>query len=322
MIKPIQYLRGIAALSVVWLHALTMMPGFTERLGQPVFRGGGVDLFFVISGFIMWVTTQKPATPLQFIRLRLVRVVPLYWLATLCLVAFAVLGLFKTLQFSTRTVIESLLFIPYGADPVLAPGWTLNYEMFFYGVFALSLFLPKPIRLASLAAALIGLATLGLHADGTSPVAVVYTSPLLLEFLAGSVIAFLWLGKTLEIGLPVSALMIGAGTMLLFGWSNLLGASLVVAGCLNQRIRGWNIRPLLALGDASYSIYLTHLFGLAALKVFWLRWVPFSSGSALAFMALALASSSAVGWLCYRFIETPMTQWLRLNQPRFIPRLA
>src|ERR1700688_4257068 len=78
MIRPIQYLRGIAALSVVWLHALTMMDAFTAEIGPPRFGSSGVHIFFVISGFIMFMTTAgKPMAASEFMRLRIIRVVPL-----------------------------------------------------------------------------------------------------------------------------------------------------------------------------------------------------------------------------------------------------
>ena len=87
-LRPIQYLRGIAALTVVWLHALTMMDGYTAFFGQPVFGNAGVDVFFVISGFIMLLTTwDRQITAAKFFRLRILRIVPLYWGATLLTVA-------------------------------------------------------------------------------------------------------------------------------------------------------------------------------------------------------------------------------------------
>src|SRR5229473_1548571 len=148
VIRPIQYLRAIAALMVVWHHSLIQVPGVAQFIALPEFGPSGVDIFFVISGFIMLVITAgKEVTPAEFIRQRVIRVVPLYWLTTLLMLGCAVVvpTAFKTLQFSPAAVAKSLLFVPYDslsfpghAWPVLVPGWTLNYEMFFYGLFAAS----------------------------------------------------------------------------------------------------------------------------------------------------------------------------------------
>lgn len=323
MIRSIQYLRAIAALSVVWLHALSMMTGFTDVLGPPRFGGSGVDLFFVISGFIMLVTThEKPIRSGEFFALRIIRVVPLYWFTTLLMVGCATFipGTFRKLQFSGTTLIESLLFIPYEHGPVLAPGWTLNYELFFYAIFALSLSLPKRLRLPGLFLCLTILVLTGYVLHPGNPILRAYTSAILLEFLAGSIIAYAWIHQKLRIGLTVSLLAIGTGMFLLFppeeaslfGHSHLVGATLVVAGCLHPAIRGIKNRLFLSLGNASYSIYLTHLFVLAALRVVWMRLVPGATlEAAYAFMALALAGSSAGGWICYRVIERPMTTRLQ-----------
>jgi len=93
LIRSIQYLRALAALMVVWVHSLYMIPGVAEEFNAPNFGGAGVDLFFVISGFIMVVTTaEKDVTPMEFFCRRIVRVVPLYWLATLAMIAGAAIS--------------------------------------------------------------------------------------------------------------------------------------------------------------------------------------------------------------------------------------
>src|SRR4029077_17035692 len=91
VIRPVQYLRGIAAMMVVWHHALGQIALSRLLTELPPFGGYGVDLFFVISGFIMVVTTwDKPIGPLEFMRHRIRRIVPLYWLVTLLMVLAAI----------------------------------------------------------------------------------------------------------------------------------------------------------------------------------------------------------------------------------------
>ena len=88
----IQYLRAFAAMSVVWFHALRASPEILQRLNDSYFAGTGVPLFFVISGFIMVMTTAKGMSPSKFMELRIIRVVPLYWLWTLFLVALTLIA--------------------------------------------------------------------------------------------------------------------------------------------------------------------------------------------------------------------------------------
>lgn len=272
---------------VVWHHALGQVPGMTDFIRLPEFGPYGVDVFFAISGFIMVVTTQRPITGLRFIGLRIVRVVPLYWMATLAMVglAHAFPGAFKTLRFDAASVVKSLLFIPYDSLaapgnvwPVLIPGWTLNFEMFFYALFALALYLPcwrQPVLLGVLAA----LVAVGAVWHG-SPAAWVYTNPRLLEF--------------------------GIGMCLAWGW---------IRG--GARGRCFDSVVLCELGNASYSIYLTHLFTLGALRIAWVRLVPaVSLPSTLAFMGVALSVASLAGWLCYRLIERPLTTRLQATLRR------
>ena len=158
--QSIQYLRALAALGVVIFHA--------SPAEHPFMVGNaGVDIFFVISGFIMWsITEERPASPAAFLKDRLIRIAPLYWLLTTLLVvgALVVPKLFPNLRIDLPYVAGSFLFVPMrppgstGADPiwpVLVQGWTLNYEMFFYVLFSLCLFLRPSLRLAAISLTLL-----------------------------------------------------------------------------------------------------------------------------------------------------------------------
>ena len=110
----------------------------------------------------MWVTTHdRRTTPLQFMTNRIVRIVPLYWLITLAVaaMAFTVPSLFRGVVLTPELVVKSLLFIPHYYPgmptrvwPLLLPGWTLNYEMVFYLVFAIALLLPRRLMIPVIAA--------------------------------------------------------------------------------------------------------------------------------------------------------------------------
>ena len=129
-IVSIQYLRALAALAVLVFHAASKA-GVDFSIGQ-----AGVDLFFLISGFLMVVITGDHTSAKSFIIDRLIRIVPLYWIATLTLVVLSLIGFAPNLSIQPAYVIQSLLFIPVrepGGEniwPVLVPGWSLVFEIF------------------------------------------------------------------------------------------------------------------------------------------------------------------------------------------------
>ena len=327
-ILSIQYLRAIAALMVVWHHAAGQVSGMSAQVPY-MFGTSGVDLFFVISGFIMVVTTSGSSTrPVDFWRRRIVRVVPLYWLLTLAMVAVALVapGLFKTLRVEPGALIRSLLFIPHFSSsfpdrvwPLLVPGWTLNFEMFFYAVFGASLFLAVRRRLVVLTG-LLGLLVIAGMAFGpfASAAAQTYTHPMLLEFIAGAWIGMAWKGSKVRLPLTVSVLMLLTGGVLLvlrdappFGpFTQLLGSAMVVVAVLHPAFNTSRSAAFAAIGDSSYSLYLTHVFTLGILRILWVRLGLTGGHSAIEFMVLSLLTCTGVGWAVFRCIEMPLLQRL------------
>ena len=340
VILPIQYLRGIAALMVVWFHAADQLPGVNALIPN-TFGNSGVDLFFVISGFIMVVTTQGATiSPFEFMRRRIIRVVPLYWMLTVAMVGAALMApsLFRTLIVTPLALVESLLFIPHYSNsfpamawPLLVPGWTLNFEMFFYLVFALALALPARWRLAALAAVFASLVVAGVALGPfDNAAATVYTSLIMLEFVSGAVIGTWWLRRRADPPRVASALMIVAGFALLLvrnaaplgTWTQMIGAVLVVSGALNAAFAGWRMPVLRALGDSSYSLYLTHIFALGGLRVVWLHTAGASidAKSITGFMLTSLIACALLGYACWRWVETPVTRLLQAaGRPRAVP---
>jgi exopolysaccharide production protein ExoZ len=325
VIRPIQYLRAFAALTVVWVHARYIIPSIAVQFGAPYFAGSGVDLFFVISGFIMVVTSSRnDVGPQKFFLLRVIRVVPLYWLATLAAIACAAFEHSFEEVYPPVAIVKSLLFIAYAPPtlphnlwPILQNGWTLNYEMFFYALFALSLAAPRGVRLPALAATLGSLVIIGrVFGPFAKPLTSYYFSPFLLEFVAGMFLAHGWLRDGSRDSLPESLFLIAFGLYCLATPHSLVivmgGAFVMIAGCLNTRICAVENRPLLELGNASYSIYLIHQFVLEALAWGWIRVFPrITWGLSALFMALALTACVLAGYLCHRFIEKPLTSQLR-----------
>jgi len=311
----IQYVRALAALAVVLFHA-------TQRVHVPFYVGAaGVDVFFVISGFIMWIVTERGTRAETFLAHRLLRIVPLYWIGTL-IAAILVQPQFDRLA-------ASFLFIPWRAPdgrvwPVLGQGWTLQYEMFFYLLFAVGLLTPRRVQLAAINIALIGLSCISLAAPSDDPVLHTYTDPILLEFLAGIWLAVVW--RSGRLPLHAGAPLLTAGILAFAavalaeidpqGFPRLLfwgaPAWMLVAGCLALEERLPKSRIGVALGDASYSIYLFHAFITSAV------WrLPF--GPLL--VPVALVASAAGGWVIFRLLEAPMMRILR-GKPVAVTRAA
>src|SRR5215467_2504234 len=151
-IPAIQFLRALAAAAVVAFHVRF---DFVNNVSPPGFLpaafnlgAAGVDLFFVISGFVMVYSSEslfgRPNAPATFLLRRIVRIVPLYWLMTSVMLAYVLARGFGPSDASPQLALASYFFIPYrrpsGAmDPLYGIGWTLNYEMFFYVVFAVAM---------------------------------------------------------------------------------------------------------------------------------------------------------------------------------------
>ncbi len=326
----LQYLRAFAALLVVWQHAVFKMPSFLPEAS--LHTGAiGVALFFVISGFVMQMITEEGrVSPLEFFKRRIVRVVPMYWLMTITfsLVLF-ITGSYELIgdNFFMR-LIKSLLFIPHVSTlqnnhiwPVLIPGWTLNYEMFFYLIFAIAMFFKA--RVAIVTMIFLSLVLLGkLFQPFVNPLLITYTHPLFLEFLAGMLIYQVWKFKTPAAPLLVSILLIVLGLSLLFNQSatgyfdldRLLGAILFFYGSLNERFLNWKNKVLLDIGNASYSIYLSHILTVPIVYDLlnrYLHLVNQTIGLFFVFMLSAIVISTLVGCFVYRIVELPMSNWLK-----------
>lgn len=326
-IVGIQYLRAIAAGFVALYHAMSVP--FIASYCPHAVGVFGVDLFFVVSGYIMWTTTMgKEARPLSFWSARIVRIVPLYWTFTTLFLGVALL--LPSAVFNAATdpvhVIKSYLFVPAfhpkldAPVPVYTLGWTLNYEMFFYFVFGLCLIIkPRALRLALTLGILIALVLVGQVMRPDGAIASVYTDPLLLEFCAGIALAaaeprarkvapslgWMFVGVAVMWLVIVHAMPAMPPRWLAFG----LPAALTVAGALvlEPLVRSRPSRIGLLLGDASYSIYLAHpfaqrLFTLAASKAIGVG----SVSAAIAFTLFSVAIGIAGGVVSFFLIEKPM----------------
>lgn len=330
-IAAVQYLRALAILAVLMFHACQW-----EWVNFEV-GAAGVDLFFIISGFILWtVTAGRSVAPLTFLKRRAARVAPLYWVATLTALAIVAVwpGSIAHVEGKPLShVVLSLLFIPH-ADPrgypfpVLDIGWTLTYEAFFYLVFAVGLMLDEAERAWFVTIAMVGTVLFGI---AVPPFYLYGANLLLLEFAAGVWLARAWTAGRLPGPVVAWALIVaGLGAIAvqhLMGFKSDLWRpffwgmpSLAIAtGALGleraQRLPRW---PWLAkIGDASYSIYLAHT--IVAPLVAWR--IGFQKPWLL--IPLVFVLGVVAGLATRRFIEEPL---LRLfgalpKRPRPVDRL-
>ena len=143
MLVHIQILRFVAAVSVIAFHALGVAPDGFKVAESPIsfvlsYGGRGVDLFFVISGFIIFYTTYgRGLRSTEFLRRRVERIVPPYFFVILVVTVLAVTlpATFGAANWYTpRHILKSLAFIAFtdGEMPVVYVGWSLEYEMYFY----------------------------------------------------------------------------------------------------------------------------------------------------------------------------------------------
>ncbi len=329
VLTNIQCLRAVAALLVVWLHAKELTPGMNEYF-RSGFGATGVDLFFVISGLIMVFSTEnKKITPWEFFVRRIQRIAPLYWLAMTLLVLVALVA--PQLQRSTTLVwphvVASYFFIPMDSPsfpghmwPVLVPGWTLNYEMAFYAIFAFSLFFDRVWRIPFLALVIGASVALGQWFN-LQGVFGFYTNEVMLTFVLGALVGRLLVSPSFTPSAYKGTLFL---LMAVVSWVALealaipsrflnagVPATLVVVGCSYlPAFRSRATRYLASLGDASYSIYLTHIFTLAVLRTL-VKMIELPAIGVTQYwllMACSLLVCSLVGYFSFHFIEQPISR--------------
>jgi len=340
-----QALRGIAALSVVAHHAQSI---WGERIVTPPLTdvplnlSFGVDIFFVLSGFVMVLSSQnlipRPEGWREFMRRRLLRIVPLYWLVTLIKLAilFVVPVMVSRASPSILNIACSFLFIPSFNElgeirPVVSDGWTLNFEMMFYLLFAAALFLRISIFkfMTAAMAVLCGLAALR---TSSWPGFTGGANLIVVDFLFGMAIAAL-IKRGCRLSAPAGLLLILASLAIILGVN--LGPTLTLSNTVDTqllRLAVWGLpsalivfsavaaeanfskylpKWCLLIGDASYSIYLIHPFILPPLAMVLVKFhVPPAFILPLLLVA-GLAVSTVVGILVHRFIELPMVDWCK-----------
>jgi exopolysaccharide production protein ExoZ len=335
----IQWMRAIAALLVVVDHSLftlidkagadASMAPFAALLGAM-----GVKLFFLISGFVMIVSSTSrfgPAASLDFMRRRLIRIVPLYWITSLIYtVKLSQTGDTPGLT----TLLQSLFYIPYmnsqgEMQPVYGLGWTLNYEIFFYLIFAIGLLGSLRSTLIVVASSLLLLVGYGLSLAptdaGTLGLQIYFWSrPIVLFFLMGMSLPYIlqrllrWeslpkfsfgLAAAVSTLLVAIALALARGELIPQSFQLLLlSLPLLLISLAQPSASAFGFaRVARLLGDASYSIYLTHSFIIGPMGRLYGKLglqAPFM------FTVVSLLLCAFVGILTFRYVETPIIRML------------
>jgi exopolysaccharide production protein ExoZ len=313
-IAGIQILRALAATAIVAVHCWPRV----------VVLASGVDLFFSISGFIMVYSSRHMFTESgqwkTFMLRRLLRIVPLYWLATIAFLPWAP-------DKSPDLFFASLFFIPIHHFPTLDVGWTLNLEMVFYLIFAAFLFLPLRPAIVWISATLI-LIVISARLYQPVPTLRTWGHVTMLEFIFGMLLAwwrlndprprqsigYLFLLAGL-LGLLVNFILLPDNFEALFPlfyewWVRPLfwgfPTALLVAWAVTVNFRPQNViaRIGIFIGDASYAIYLFHFVVVQALASMSLSpWLLFT---------LAMSSGVLVHLLIERQILRAAKRWRKV----------
>lgn len=338
----LQWLRAAAALLVLAEHVKNEIATVYFGLYPPdsplaVFPfSAGVDIFFVISGFVMAYSSRslygQRHAPWRFFVRRLARLVPLYWLTTTALlVLFFLVGGSGWEGETIPHILLSYGFVPAPNSsgallPVLAVGWTLNYEMAFYLLFAVFVGLRERLALAGVCLSLLALVKTGVISDPMTPVIQFWTNSIILEFAAGILLYILFrnglrLNAPVRIGLTVGALVMLAYNIapvdLEYHRWYLWGcpAAMIVLAAISGPPRlgtHWSDVSGDLAGQLSYSIYLVHLLAIVfvskAMRVFY-------PDAAILWFSLfplgVLGLSLTAALVLHRTIELPV---LRLAQ--------
>nr|UVN06438.1 MAG: OpgC protein [Bacteriophage sp.] len=347
-LESIQILRGIAALSVVMFHFRSfLVPEGTDRSLPDALLGWGaigVDLFFVISGFIMYyVTFNKTAgikTAISFLINRAIRIIPLYYI--ILLFAFLTGGAMSTFHYQEKidNLISAITFTPhlkeYAPLYILESGmynvrWTLNYELYFYFAFAVCLLFRNkltlllvwflsPVIISSYLTSSITLSTQGYNFNSVALRFI--TNPIILEFGMGVMAGFIYskLNKfhiKKSITPPFTAmLLIGVGIYFkqLTSYNLLSGFAfsiLVLTFALyNEQLTHKYTKLLVALGNISFPLYLIHnpLMNFIAKKIE----TPYPNAiHNVSGFLLLISMSVIVSYFIHKYIETKLSSALR-----------
>jgi peptidoglycan/LPS O-acetylase OafA/YrhL len=339
-LDSLEALRGVAALIVVLHHVCGTM-ALPKTFGRDLFGGiftpgqFGVDVFFVLSGFIIFYTNSREGLGLDGVRRyslrRFFRIFPVYWLICLFYIPMVYLNPSvgpASLERSLPELLHSIFLLPYGKDPVLGPAWSLCFEMMFYIVFIPFLF-SRRLGWWVWTIWLVGVAVVHFaKLEFSSPFLTQFFSELVLQFFLGMIVAMLVRRSATARFMPW--VLLGTAilvAMLLLEWRqgkdavpyrHLIygtGSAVLIYGlACGDIIKGWAIPPFWRMiGLYSYSIYLVHRpvqqamvkFSQKLLGVGHAEWVLYG-------VCLVIAACSVwFGIILGRYFEQPVLEFCK-----------
>ena len=337
----LEYLRVIASFMIILFHAHSIAFKHAEQRGEmffaaPIFWYSCIELFFVMSGFLMIHMSRnlygRPGGLRNFFLRRATRTPPLYWIYTLGISALFLLkpSLSSEGPIDGGIILGSLLFYPMASPPVITIGWTLDYEVFFYTIIGISILLPYRWGWKFAVAALVSFVALGgalqvkINPWGT------WTDPLMLNFALGICVAVAYhAGVTLSRAGRWLAVLLGL--FLIFLLHRLinrdllrfatmgLGVGLIVASATLNNVQ-WSLGRLHhvahELSNQTYTMYLCHILVLKFFEIFYFRlFTGFAAG--VGFILVGFVLVVGVSRLLYLIGEKPITAYLR----RFLSRI-
>ena len=334
-------MRFVAASLVVLHHCWTLItvPGQADFGSTFEIGAIGVDIFFVISGFLMiFITAQRKQGPVEFFVSRLLRVGPPYWVVTGAMVAMLIYAprMFGSTRFNLAAVVTSLAFVPWphptdgGVNaiveilPIMHFGWTLNYEMAFYSLFAMTLFVAPKYSCELSSVVILALVFLGLVGKSDHFAFEFYSSPIMLEFVFGMIVGKFYVNgftipaKNAVLLFFLAAVVVAAVSdisitrttplrWLLWGVPSALMFFSVIS--LEKRGSIAASSTLRFLGDSSYSVYLTQLFTLGGFRLMWRSLRLSGNISDTLMIGSAYVACIGVGMLFHIAVETPLVRW-------------
>lgn len=345
-IVSLQILRGFAAISIVFIHmnAIIRQYGAEHRYLFPSteMANAGVDVFFVISGVIMALITSRigdqPGQAGPFLLKRITRIYPIYWIYLFLFIIGNLLiqgSIMETSgNFSLLSVAQSALLIPNQDLPILIIAWTLEFEIYFYLLFAVLLALGWHGNMKYLSAISVLLVGIGTFYQPELAVWSLITDPLLLEFTAGVFLGRLYLSRKRPNPIPLFIFAVILIALENVGWSaaeifDMYGtrfgrlvrfgipAIFITAAFLfaNERIIRDRVKILERIGDASYSLYLSHLLVLSIAGKVWSLLGLQQLLPDLLFAVYLLGACVVWSILSYDYLEVPIIQRIRRSLP-------
>ncbi|MCL1036546.1 acyltransferase [Shewanella submarina] len=322
----------MAALFVFFYHVYHIVRIYAD-ITHPWFEFFhiGVDIFFVISGFIMIAVLSKVQVfdskfVVKFLKARFIRIIPQYFLVTFVIYVGYVYILNNPRELDYKDLLTSLAFIPYktvdGVYPVLGVGWTLNYEMLFYAVLALAILILRKYFTLGVFIIFSGLVVGGHFSVFDSTPLIFWSKPIILEFLAGMLLGMFYFKSSTSYSVRYLYLFMLCVLLFTFGsyTQHMIVAILIVGALLllehkDAARKFFKLRIFVFLGNASYTLYLLHqpvlsLFGKVFDNLYGFE-LPFLVFFSVISLAVSLGLSVVVDRLLSRISDEVRVRLIR-----------